>query len=311
MVQRSVFIGLILTVAIIVVNGQDPPPQPSPTPFRGRAETALEKTRRLDREHEKLQQWATSNLYGQGTTESQRHGPKWRAAMVSLYRRPGKKEISVLEPHERHRKEYAEFLRSKKTGLFKLVPDRGCEVGGKVLTASPECLNLNFPGGGASYSFRLNAYRIRRLADVTLVKKSLIARGVLNGAIFVSLGGVPIEDVGLETPGLAFLSEYRPVKTAEAAFEEAKRFAKGVRKDGFVYGRGVHVSNRSTFAMRSIAYRGKYLRSEAGVVYDELDFDRRRDVIVVFRIIDVEDDGTATIVYKVLRESRSRKLKIS
>ena len=62
--------------------------------------------------------------------------------------------------------------------------------------------------------------------------------------------------------------------------------------------------------MRSIAYRGKFRRAEAGVVYNELDFDKRRDIIVVFKIVDVEPDGSATIVWRMLRESKSPKLKI-
>ena len=209
------------------------------------------------------------------------------------------------------RKKYAKLLQEKNTGLIKLVPDQGCEGQEKVLKVSRQCLKYDFPGYGASYSFRINGYRIRRLADISLVKTSLIARGVFSGAIFVDLGAIPIENVDLNTPGISFLSRYSPVKTAEKALEEAKRFAIGVKKDDFIYGRGVSVNNNNTFAMRSIAYRGTYLRSEEGVAYNELDFDKRKDVIVIFRIVDVQIDGTVTIVWKLLWESKSPKLKIN
>ena len=83
-----------------------------------------------------------------------------------------------------------------------------------------------------------------------------------------------------------------------------------MRIDGFVYGRGVKVNPKRTFVLRSIAYRGKYLRSEEGVVYNELGFDRRRDVIVAFRIAEVSPDGSITVVYRILKDVKSPKLKV-
>ena len=312
MTKRIAIIVVILTATVLFVNGQStPPPNPTPTPLPGRSETGPEAVRRLDRAHDRIAQQAYSNLYGQAAyAKSPRYSPKYRAAMVALYRKPRKTEIKILEPAKRHQEKYAELLKDKNSGLFKLVPDQGCEEKEKVVSAKPNCLKYDFPGAGTSYSFRLGNYRIRRLADITLVKKSLVARGVLSGAIFVVLGNVPIENVGLNTPGLSYLSEYRPVKSAKDAMEEAKRFARGVKKNGFIYGRGVYVSKNNTFAMRSIAYRGKFVRSEAGVTYNELNFDKRRDVIIVFRIVEVGNDGSPTIVWKRLRESKSPKVKI-
>jgi len=296
---------------VVLVNGQSKPaPNSKPTPFLGRKETGLETTRRLERANAKIEQQTYANLHGQGTTESRRFNREFRAKMVSLYRKPRKTETEILKPAEKHRQQYAKFLREKKTGLFKLIPDQGCEGHGKVINVAPNCLKYNFPGAGASYSFRLSTYRIGRLADLTFVKKSLIARGVFSGAIFVELGDIPIKNVGLDTPGLKFLSKYKPVKSATDAMNAARRFAKGVKKDGFVYGRGVYVSKQNTFAMRSIAYRGKFIRSFSGYQYNELGFDKRRDIIVVFRIVDVDYNGSATIVWKILRETKSPKLKI-
>ncbi|NNE98335.1 MAG: hypothetical protein HKN25_04860 [Pyrinomonadaceae bacterium] len=304
----AILVTAIFTSAIAQSN---PAPEPGPTPYLGRRETGLERIRRQDRQHDRLAQQTYANLYGQGAyANSRRYGPKWRAAMVALYREPKDKETALLDAGEPYQKKYAEFLSQKRTGLIKLVPFQGCGEKAKVISVSPKCLKYDFPGSGSSYSFRLGSYRIRRLADITYFKKSLIARGVLNGAIFVALGDVPIENVGLKTPGVGFLSRYKPVKTPHAAMEAAKRFAQGVKRDGFIYGRGVHVGDQNTFVMRSIAYRGKFLRSEAGVVYNELDFDKRRDIVVAFRIEKVEKDGSATIVWKILRESKSPKLKI-
>ena len=61
--------------------------------------------------------------------------------------------------------------------------------------------------------------------------------------------------------------------------------------------------------MRSIASRGKYIRSVLGVDYDEMGFDRRKDVIVVFRIVQRHADGAVTILWKRLAERDSPKIK--
>ncbi len=278
----------------------------------GRPETGVERVRRLDEADAQIRQQAYENLYGRGSadTKSSRYSPEWRAKMVALYRKPKDEETEILKPAAEFLQKYAEFLKEDESGIFKLIPDMGCEGDGDIINASPDCLKYNFPGAGSSYSFRLDSYRIRRLADITLVKNSLTTRGILNGAIFVVLGDVPIRNVTLKTPGLAFLQEYKPVKTAEEALEAAKLFAGGVKKDGHIYGRGIFATKNNTFAMRLIAYDGKFQRAEAGVVYNELDFDKRRDIIVAFRIVEVEADGSATIVWKILQESKSPKLKV-
>ena len=303
--------SILIAITVSALGQSNLLPNPTPTPYSGRRETRLETIKRQDREHARLEQQTYANLYGQDAyANSPRYNGKWKARMVALYRKPRDKETSILKPKEQYRQQYKEILEEKNAGLIKLIPDRSCEGDGKIVKVSATCQKYNFPGVGSSYSFRVKNYRIRRLSDITLVKNSLIARGVLSGAIFVELGDIPLKDVNLKTPGLGFLAEYRPVKTAKDAMDAAKRLAKGVKKDGYIYGRGVFVTKNNTFAMRSIAYRGKYMRSELGVIYNELDFDKRRDVVVVFRILDVGDDGATTIVWKILRESKPPRLKI-
>jgi len=88
------------------------------------------------------------------------------------------------------------------------------------------------------------------------------------------------------------------------------QIAKGVEADGFLYRKGQPVKESSTFAVRSIAYRGQYLRSVDGIQYDELEFDERRDVIVAFRVVDREPNGNVTIVWQRLRDVQAPKLKV-
>ena len=42
-----------------------------------------------------------------------------------------------------------------------------------------------------------------------------------------------------------------------------------------------------------------------------MDFDRRRNVIVAFRVVERDDNGDTTIVWKRLRDVASPKLKVT
>ena len=111
--------GIILTAAVIFVNGQDPTPNPTPTPIRGRPETGIEATRRLDREHDRIAQQLYSNLYGQDSyANSSRFNRDWRAKMVLLYRKPDKTETEILMPDQEYQQQYAELLKEKKRGNY-------------------------------------------------------------------------------------------------------------------------------------------------------------------------------------------------
>lgn len=64
-----------------------------------------------------------------------------------------------------------------------------------------------------------------------------------------------------------------------------------------------------TYALRAVAYRGKVIRSMAGIRYNELEYDRRRDVIVAFRVVDMDSEGV-TIVWRKLADIESPKIKM-
>ena len=83
----------------------------------------------------------------------------------------------------------------------------------------------------------------------------------------------------------------------------------GIRVDEGVYGRSAQVSLDATYLLRVIAYRGTVPRAAYGIEYDELDFDKRRDVIAAFRIVDIAQDGSITILWKVLSNQPAPYLK--
>ncbi len=226
-----------------------------------------------------------------------------------LYRKPSKEELEAVEPGAELFNKYADFLRQENTGLTKLIEDTGCAESTKVVVASDKCLKYTMPGAGSSFSFRAQTYRLSRLADITFTDNSFQAGGVFIHGIFVNIGDIPLEKVTLETGGLKYLTEFAPETDYKKSKEIDRQLSKGVKSGGFLYRRGLYIVEDTTFVLRSIAYDGKYMRSASGVTYNELDFDKRNDVIVAFRIVEKDTDGNVTILWKVLQQKDAPELK--
>ena len=226
-----------------------------------------------------------------------------------LYRKPTSKEQKAVAPRRELFVKYAEFLRQPETGLTKLIDDRGCSANTKVVVATDDCLKYTMPGAGSSFSFRTENYRIPRLADITFTARSFQASGVFLHGIFVNLGDVPLDEVTLRTKGLKYLSDFQPEPDYEKGKALDSELTKGVTHDGILYRRGLFMAENTTFALRSIAYRGKYFRAVGKVTYNEFDYDKRRDVIVVFRVVDKDEAGNVTILWKTLQSKDSPEVK--
>lgn len=227
-----------------------------------------------------------------------------------LYRIPGKAEVEVLVVADPLRVKYADFLRGRNRGIVKLSAESSCISVTDVVVASEKCLAFKMPGAGAAYSFRTESYRLPRLADVILVDGVFLTGGVYQQVVMANIGDVPIEDVSLDTRGMKYLTDLVPVRDSDEYLRFDDRMTKGVEADGFLYRKGQPMKESTTFALRSIAYRGQYLRSIDGIQYDELEFDERRDVIVAFRVVDRDANGNLTIVWQRLKDVESPKLKV-
>ncbi len=230
-------------------------------------------------------------------------------AVAPLYRKPTKKELKEIEPRRELFDEYAEFLRQPNTGLTKLIDDKGCAENTKIVVASEKCLKYTMPGAGSSFSFRTETYRIPRLADLTFTDKSFQASGILLHGIFVNLGNVPLNQVNLQTRGLKYLTDFQPNPNVNKGRQIDLQLMQGIKSDGFLYRRGLFMVENTTFALRSIAYDGKHFRAVKGITYNEFEFDRRKDVLVIFRVVEKDEDGNVTILWKELQEKDSPELK--
>ncbi len=227
-----------------------------------------------------------------------------------LYRTATSEEMQLLAVDESHTSKYSAFLKQPGTGIVKLSGESSCISDGDLVVATERCIALKMPGAGTSFSFRVESYRMPRLADLVLFKGMFGADAVLQQFTLVKLGSVIIEDVTLETDGMKYLTAVLPIQNRDSFAAFDAEMTKGVESGGFVYRKGHPVVYGATYALRSIAFRGKYPRSIDGVEYDEMDYDKRRDIIVAFQVIGLDSAGNATIIWKRLRDVDSPKLEL-
>ncbi len=223
----------------------------------------------------------------------------------SLYRKPKKEEIKLMSPSPAVLEKYDEFLKDSNTGIFKLNGDSQCFGGPGVIVAAANCSLYQFPGAGTAYSFRVKSYRLHHLADLILDKDVIKTDGILQQGIMVNLGNVELNQITNETAGLKFLFDFKPAANRESYDKTNLLMIEGIKKDNFMYRFGFFATNETTFGLRSIAYRGKMKRSIDGVNYDEFDFDKRKDIVIVFRIVEKSENGDITILWKEISQKDS------
>lgn len=301
--KRVVLIlGLILT-SFVLVNAQrgrnptPPPPGDPPVIDSARQEQISGRSDAL-RMTEKFPVHTGSN------------SKVFREYIRPLYRASKKSEREMLAPRPEDAEKYAAFLRQKNAGLIKLVAGQGCDEKFGVIVSSAHCDKYTMPGAGSSYSFREADYRMRSLGDLLFTGQILMSAGTMIQGIYVDLGDVPLEQVGLQTDGLGYLLKIEPAADLAAADEFNEKLTNGIKDGNFTYQNFVQVAANRTYVLRSIAYRGNNYRTVQGMTYDELDFDNRKDLTVAFRIVRLDaEDNSITIVWKVLADQKSPKIK--
>ncbi|MGZ8844080.1 MAG: hypothetical protein ACXW18_10495 [Pyrinomonadaceae bacterium] len=196
---------------------------------------------------------------------------------------------------DQDRTTYASFLAERNTGLIRLLPRDNPK---SVFAFRGERPAIR--GDGAYYSFHYGTHEYGYGSDlefsVTQVVKGTSDRMTelpphknfsvgLAGADFgmlTNLGDVPLADLTLEDPRLAFMLAYETPRKESQARVEYQRFGRGIIIDGQTYKQSLPVQSNTTYLLRSINY---------GV----------SDVLVGFHVVREESDGSIIIVWKLLK----------
>lgn len=244
------------------------------------------------------------NQYGR-RSDNQSSNPGARSFFPFKAKRT-KDQEKRLKPNAEDVAKYADFLKQPKTGIFRLVNDLDCESNVYVIRADEACSNT-IPGG-SYYSFREKGYTTAYLADIRFKQGLLISDGILSQNILVRLGDIPLDNLSLESEGVKYLAEFVPEKINTTATKQFMEIVRGVRVGKHEYRKVIPAFENTTYAMRAIAYRGSVYRSFRGWFYNLLDGDKRADLIVVFRVIRKDTDGSVTLLWKELDRKKAPKI---
>jgi hypothetical protein len=301
---------LMLAVALLgsiwIANGQQTNPTPPPRAMVDPVDRYEQTIRRNQEFLRRLEALRNIDSVNRGVNPSSQI---LLQDIQPIYRKLTRDESKMLAPDDDDVKKFSEFLKQSNTGITKLAPDFDCADATDVIVASPYCMKYTMPGAGTSFSFRVNNYRIRRLADLTFTENSFQSTGVLIHGILVNIGDIPLEQVSAETKGVKFLGGFAAATDYEEAIQIERQITQGIVKEGLIYRRALTAEENATYILRSIAYRGTFYRTIKNLTYNELDFDKREDILIAFRVIRKDNDGSLTILWKELESKKSPKLK--
>jgi hypothetical protein len=185
----------------------------------------------------------------------------------------------LLAPSAQDRLTYESFLRERKTGLIRLMPREFYDwetYGAKK--------RIPIRGGGAYYSFANLTHAYGYGNDLALERNVLsVGFGGADYGMLTNLGDRPLEGITLDNPGARFMAQYKPPARERFARSEFRRFQSGVTIDGVLYRSRLPLEIGATYLLRSIVYR-------------------ESDVLVAFRTVREDTDGSVIIAWKLLKK---------
>ena len=203
---------------------------------------------------------------------------------------PNDAEKLLLVPSLELQQQFAEFLELPGTGLIRMYPP----LRRRVISVTDLATGRR-PGFGmyaslfsfskAKHGNGLNGYVDPRLgwAELKLVNGRFIT-GFTGEAlgVLVALGDVPLETVTPESFGVTGLTNIMPPADYFEAASLSRRNRAGFDLARFRYGRSLPVVENMTYALRSTS-------------------NKRADVLVGFRVVRVEENGSLTLIWRKLK----------
>jgi hypothetical protein len=141
---------------------------------------------------------------------------------------------------------------------------------------------VNIRGGGSYYSFAHLTHAYGFGSDLGLERDTLrVGFAGADYGILTNIGETPLADVTRNDPRIRFMVDYKAPPQESAARSEYRRFQKGFAVDGARYTSSLPVSVNTTYILRSINYS-------------------QSDVLVAFRVVRKDSDGSIIILWRLL-----------
>lgn len=184
-------------------------------------------------------------------------------------------EKKVLAVPDSDRREFAAFLTQPHTGIIRLMPRELYDGNGKR--------RLAINGGGAYYSFAHKTQEYGQGSDIELAQDEFsVGFAGADYGLLLNLGDVSLDQIAKDHVAARALLDYTPpIKEAEVRGEYRKLW-KGIELSGFNFTSRVPAKVSNTYLLRSIS-------------------PERSDILVAFRVVRKDTDGSLILIYKVLK----------
>jgi hypothetical protein len=177
----------------------------------------------------------------------------------------------LLPPSPEDLSAFSAFLSQPQTGLMRLMPRETYDG------------YLTIRGGGAYYSFSRRTHEYGYGSDIGLEQGYLsVGFAGADFGFLTNLGDVPIDGISIENPALQYLATFSPPTNLADARVQQQRAGTGFTSGGYGYVNRMRATASTTFALRSIDYGAS-------------------DVLVAFRVVRFDTDGSAIVVWKILQ----------
>ena len=188
-------------------------------------------------------------------------------------------EDQFLSPAAEDRAAYKELLSQPDTGLIRLLPRE--VYGSEVYNKNVKTLTIG--GGGAFYSFARLTHEYGYGSDLMLEAGYLAIPAAGAGyGMMIDLGDVSLDEITKDYPTARSLAAYEAVADEPHARVEQRQIQAGRILDGATYKSRLPLKLGTTFLLRSIDY-------------DDT------DVLVAFRTVRQDTDGSVIIAWKLLK----------
>lgn len=208
---------------------------------------------------------------------------------------------------------YIAFIKSPNSGVFKIFPDLEC-VTPKVVKLDGDC--RGFVPESSHFSFRQRGYGPALYHDLGYGEGIFRSRGLLTQGVFADLGDIPIESLTKASPELAPLAAIVPAANFSEARSAAASYSQGVTAGDLKLADTVEPKEGKTYGFRIIAYRiaNAFPPPTEATGIDELqlmslEYDKRADLLVVFRVVKQEANGGIVVVWRELDRREAPKIK--
>ena len=210
---------------------------------------------------------------------------------------------------------YKALLKQEDSGIFKIFPNLGCQSK-TVVRIDGDC--AEYVPLSNSFAFRNNSYSDEVYHDIHYQNQRIVSNSFFSQGVFAIVGDEPIEAIDLTHPAVKYLVSIPADTDFKSAKEHARAFTTGVDANGYKFTDNFTPQENATYAMRMIAYRlGNSLKpitDETTMIekmFHSLAFDKRDDVVVLFRILKRDENSGLTIVWKELSRTDAAKIKFA